>query len=118
MAPDSNVKNLEGVVAMKTLTNHLLVAVYTNGLFRVIQIPNLSVLVETNLFNDKGRLGDAAYKAVEAKIAFETNRSVPNAENDSIFKSVSIGIVLTSETQGGSAKANILQTFNLRFNDI
>ena len=36
MAPESNVKNLEGVVSLKKLSNNLLAVVYTNGLFRVI----------------------------------------------------------------------------------
>jgi len=52
MAPESNIKNLEGVVALKVLTNNLLAVTYTNGLFRVIQISNFSVLIETNLLGD------------------------------------------------------------------
>lgn len=44
-------RNMEGVIAIKVLTNNLLAVTYTNGLFRVIQVSNFLVLVETNLLD-------------------------------------------------------------------
>ena len=49
--PKTNAKNLEGVVAMKALSNNLLAVVYTNGLLRVFVVSSTSILVETNLID-------------------------------------------------------------------
>ena len=42
---------MEGVIAIKVLTNNLLAVSYTNGLLRIIQVSNFSVLIETNLLD-------------------------------------------------------------------
>ena len=57
MSPAQNIKNLNGVVALRVLTNNLLAALYTNGLLRIIQISGFTVVLETNLMQDEARLG-------------------------------------------------------------
>lgn len=46
---------MEGVLAIKVLSNNLIAVVYTNGLLRIIQISNFTVLVESNLLGDEGK---------------------------------------------------------------
>ena len=76
MAPETNARNLEGVVALKLLQNDLLAVIYTNGLLRIVQISSLSVLIETNLLADLGHSSaDLFEKIVNAKIATHTNMS-------------------------------------------
>ena len=74
LKPWENERNLEGVVALKVLTNNLLAVAYTNGLFRIIQIHDLSVVIETNLLADEGKLGLDFGRIFEAQIAFMTNK--------------------------------------------
>ena len=57
VSPAQNIKNLNGVVALRVLTNNLLAALYTNGLLRIIQISGFTVVLETNLMQDEARLG-------------------------------------------------------------
>ena len=66
LAPQSNIKNLEGVLAFKALTNDLLAVVYTSGLFRVVDISNLAPMLEINLLADEGRLGTESGRLIEA----------------------------------------------------
>ena len=66
LAPQSNIKNLEGVVAVKTLTNNLLAVVYTDGMFRVVDISTFSIVVQNNLLDDESRLGKESGRVIEA----------------------------------------------------
>ena len=99
LRPQENERNLEGVVALKVLTNNLLAVAYTNGLLRVVQVSNLTVVIETNLLADEGRLGLDAGRIFEAQIAFHTNRAVPNVERNKLSKSISLGVIQGLENQ-------------------
>ena len=63
-----NVKNLEGVVTLKTLTNGLLVVVYSSVMIRIFQISNFKLLFERNLVSDVPVVG--LTKVTEACISF------------------------------------------------
>lgn len=54
---------MEGVIAIKVLTNNLLAVTYTNGLFRIIQVSNFSVLIETNLLDGGDMIGQRMVEA-------------------------------------------------------
>ena len=56
---------MEGVIAIKVLTNNLLAVSYTNGLLRIIQVSNFSLLIETNLLESSDMNGQ---RMVEAQI--------------------------------------------------
>ena len=82
------------------LTNNLLAVVYTSGLFRVIDISKLAILLEVNLLDDEGKLGNEAGRVIEAQIAFKTHLSVPaDIERTSLSKSISFGLVIAIENQ-------------------
>ena len=118
LAPESNIKNLEGVVALKVLTNNLLAIVYTNGLLRVIQLGDLSITTETNLLGDKGRLAQlGSGRVVEAQIAFKTHLAVPDITQSSLSKSISLGVTMAVESSRTAQKTHTLHTFSLRYDD-
>ena len=54
---------MEGVIAIKVLTNNLLAVSYTNGLLRIIQVSNFSVLIETNLLESSDMNGQRMVEA-------------------------------------------------------
>lgn len=118
LAPQSNIKNLEGVLALKVLTNNLLAVVYTSGLFRVIDISSLSMMLEINLLGDEGKLGIASGRVIEAQIAYKTHASVPDVERRSFSKSISFGLVIAVENQQTVQKKFVLHTLSLRFNNV
>lgn len=66
-----NVKNLEGVVALKTLTNGLLLVVYSNSMLRIFQISNFSLIEERNLLADSPVEG--LKRVTEAFISFNAD---------------------------------------------
>lgn len=66
-----NVKNLEGVVALKTLTNGLLLVVYSNSMLRIFQISNFSLIEEINLLADSPVEG--LKRVTEAFISFNAD---------------------------------------------
>ena len=47
-----NLKNNEGVVALKSLTNGLVAAIFSNGALRVVRASDGCVVVEMKLFPD------------------------------------------------------------------
>jgi hypothetical protein len=53
-----NLKNNEGVVALKTLTNGLVAAIFSNGAFRVVRVSDGCVVAEMKLISE-GKILDA-----------------------------------------------------------
>ena len=56
--PQMNLKNNEGVVALKTLTNGLVAAIFSNGAFRVVRVSDACVVAEMKLITE-GKILDA-----------------------------------------------------------
>jgi len=56
--PQMNLKNNEGVVALKSLTNGLVAAIFSNGALRVVRASDGCVVVEMKLITD-GKFLDA-----------------------------------------------------------
>ena len=74
-------RNYEGVVALKILTNNLLAVIYSNGLLRVIQVSDFSIVMQTNVLADRELLEKiGSSRLVEAKIASKTHLSVPSTD--------------------------------------
>ena len=97
------------------LTNNLLAVIYTNGLFRVVQISNFAILIETKLLDDQGKISADFERVVDAKIAFETHQSIPDNSRTIFTKSISFGVILVGESLRTVSKRFLLHTFNLRF---
>ena len=113
--PKSNVKNLEGVVAIKALTNNLLAVVYSNGLLRVYGISTVSVIVESNILQIEN---DIEFdRIIDAQINFKAHTAVVE-ENISVSKTISIGVSFTAESSRRLTKQNCMHVFSLRFNNI
>ena len=106
---------MEGVVAIKSLTNNLLAVVYSNGLLRVYSISEVSVIVETNILLTEY---DTEFdRIVDAQVNFKSHLSVV-ADNLSVSKTISIGVSFTAESSRKLIKQNGLHVFNLKFNNI
>lgn len=118
MDHQSNIKNYEGVLAFKSMTNNLLAVVYTNGLFRIIDITTFAPILEVNVLADEGTLGLLSGRLIEGQIAFHAHNSVPNHTQTIFSKCFSFGIVVAVENQRGIKKRFVLHTFSLRFNDV
>lgn len=110
---------MEGVLAIKVLSNNLIAVVYTNGLLRIIQISNFIVLVESNLLGDEAKFDHKDYfRVFDAHLAFASHSSVANHQQTSMSKSISIGISLGIEHVQTAAKQFCLQTVSLRFENV
>ena len=106
---------MEGVVAIKSLTNNLLAVVYSNGLLRVYSISEVSVIVETNILLTEC---DTEFdRIVDAQVNFKSHTSIV-ADDLSISKTISIGVSFTAESSRKLIKQNGLHVFNLKFNNI
>ena len=119
MAPQSNLRNFEGVVALKALSNGLLAVLYTSGLFRIVQISYLSVLVETELLEGDLDLARQGFdKISEAKLAFQAHNAVADADLTNYSKSISLGLTTTLENPITAQRQSVLHCFSLRFESV
>ena len=103
---------MEGVVAIRALSNNLIAVVYSNGLLSINNLCSSSrraeVISSTLLSSDKYD------RIVEAKISFRTHDSVV-ADNMSVSKSISLGVAFTAESRVKGAKQAGLCTYSLKF---
>ena len=79
---NENLQNMNGIAALKSLTNGLFAALYTSGWLRVFRISNGKTVMEKRL--------DGCTKVVRAQIASISQARV--VEDSSISKTIKIGV--------------------------
>ena len=105
---------MEGVVAIKALSNNLIAVVYSNGLLSINNLCSSSrqaVVVSTTLLSS-----DKYDRIVDAQISYRTHDAVLS-DSMTVSKSISIGVAFTAECRIKATKRTGLCTYSLKFSN-
>ena len=108
----NNQGSFEGVVALHSMTNGLIAAVFTSGLLKIVRVSDFSVVEEIDLLEDI----EDFQRVVDAKVMTKTCLSV--AGQTSIEKTIKLCVAHACEGGRGQGKFWRVCTFDLNFSNV